>query len=89
MTATELEKNIYGDDVKIISRTDDCTVYRLEDGVGYIDMTCYSVFPGIDLVYDDVHMHGNFRKNAKPGIAARDASSASLKKARAIWDPAI
>lgn len=32
MTATELEKNIYGDDVKIISRTDDCTVYRLEDG---------------------------------------------------------
>ena len=67
MTATELEKNIYGDDVKIISRTDDCTVYRLENGAGYIDMTCYSVFPGIDLVYDDVHMHGNFRENAKPG----------------------
>lgn len=67
MTATELEKNIYGDDVKIISRTDDCTVYRLEDEAGYIDMTCYSVFPGIYLVYDDVHMHGNFRENAKPG----------------------
>ena len=67
MTATELEKNIYGDDVKIISRTDDCTVYRLEDGVGYIDMTCYSVFPGIDLVYDDVHMHGRLREKAKPG----------------------
>lgn len=67
MTATELEKNIYGDDVKIISRTDDCTVYRLENEAGYIDMTCYSVFPGIDLVYDDVHMHGNFRENAKPG----------------------
>ena len=46
MTATEFEKNIYGDDVKIISRTDDCTVYRLEDEAGYIDMTCYSVFPG-------------------------------------------
>ncbi len=67
MTATELEKNIYGDDVKIISRTDDCTVCRLENEAGYIDMTCYSVFPGIDLVYDDVHMHGNFRENAKPG----------------------
>ena len=53
--------------MKIISRTDDCTVYRLENGAGYIDMTCYSVFPGIDLVYADVHMHGNFRENAKPG----------------------
>ena len=56
MTATELEKNIYGDDVKIISRTDDCTVYRLEDEAGYIDMTCYSVFPGSRpcLLLDDV-----------------------------------
>ena len=57
MEATQREKNIYGNGVEIVSREEDCTVYRLTDkNGGDIVMTCYKVFPGIELVYNDVHM---------------------------------
>lgn len=54
--ATEKEKWIYGDDVEIISHTKDCTVYRLANDTGNIVMTCYRVFPGIELIYNDVNI---------------------------------
>ncbi|WP_343208798.1 AraC family transcriptional regulator [Anaerolentibacter hominis] len=56
MAATQREKNIYGKDVQIISRKDDCTVYRLSDETGEVIMTSYMVFPGIELIYNDVHI---------------------------------
>lgn len=56
MTATEKEKAIYGNTVEIISRGDDCTVYRLSDKTGEIVMTSYTVFSGIKLIYNDVHI---------------------------------
>lgn len=54
--ATKREQCIYGTNVEIVSRTDDCTVYKISDETGEIIMTSYSVFPGINLVYNDVHM---------------------------------
>lgn len=56
MTATDREKTIYGSDIQIVSRDRDCTVYRIADEAGEVVMTCYLVFPGIELIYNDVHV---------------------------------
>lgn len=53
MQASEYEKNLYGQDIAVIQRTDDCTVYRVETANGRGVMTSYGVFPGVDLIYND------------------------------------
>ena len=55
MNATALEKSIYGDNIEVVSRERDCTIYRLTDSVEETIMTSYAVFPGIELVYRDIH----------------------------------
>lgn len=42
--------------VEVVSRTDDCTIYRISDSDGEVVMTSYSVFPGVDIIYNNVHM---------------------------------
>ena len=66
MIVTEREKCIYGRNVEIVSRESDCTVYRLADETGEITMTSYSVFPGIELIYNNVHMQSRIKEDAKP-----------------------
>lgn len=56
MEATSSEKDRYGNDVKILLRTKDCTRYRILDNTGEAEMTSYHVFPGIYLIYNDIHM---------------------------------
>lgn len=56
MTATQREKQIHGEGVEVLGRDEDCTIYRLSDDKGDVVMTSYHVFPGIDLIYNDVHM---------------------------------
>ncbi len=56
MNATQREKSIYGKDVKIVSRSDDCTVYQIGDEKGGVKMKSYQVFPGIELIYNDVRL---------------------------------
>lgn len=53
---TTREKQLHGSFVEIVSRKEDCTVYRIADTTGEVVMTSYSVFPGINLIYNDVHM---------------------------------
>lgn len=67
MTATQREKNIYGSNVKIVSRSEDGVVYRIADETGEVVMTCHHVFPGIDLVYNDVHMQKSTIEKAALG----------------------
>lgn len=55
MRATHRDKQLYGNQVDIIRRDDDCTIYRINNSKGYAVMTSYSVFPGIELIYNDVH----------------------------------
>lgn len=55
MSTTELEKCMYGDNVEVVSRDRDCTVYRLMDSAEESVMTSYTVYPGIELVYRDIH----------------------------------
>ena len=40
---------------QITRRGDGGTTYHVRNPVGEIKMTCYSVFPGIDLIYNDIH----------------------------------
>lgn len=56
MTMTEREQKLYGTNAQIISHSDECTVYRILDESGEAVMTSYHVLPGIELVYNDVHM---------------------------------
>lgn len=56
MNITEKEKNIYGNDIELVSRNDDCTVYKISNETGNIVMTSYQVFEGIHIIYNDVHM---------------------------------
>ncbi|WP_250227693.1 helix-turn-helix domain-containing protein [Anaeropeptidivorans aminofermentans] len=45
-----------GSNVTFISKDKDCWVYKVKDDSGEGTMTCYSVFPGIILNYNDFHM---------------------------------
>ena len=45
-----------GDNVSIICKNDQCSVFRVKDESGDGLMTCYPVFPGIELFYNDFHM---------------------------------
>ena len=56
MHATEREKRIYGSTVDIITRQDDNTTYLIKDKTGSSVMTSFVIFPGIELIYNDVHM---------------------------------
>jgi AraC-like DNA-binding protein len=56
-----LEKRVFlGHNVKMLKRGPDCSVYKMKDAGGEGTMTCYNVFPGIDLIYDDFHMQNCF-----------------------------
>ncbi|MBU3184539.1 helix-turn-helix transcriptional regulator [Clostridium estertheticum] len=56
LKATQREQKIYGSLVEIMKRENDCTAYRIIDKSGEVVMTSYTVFPGIELIYNDVHM---------------------------------
>lgn len=55
MQPSQRERLLYGQDVQIASRIKGCNVYRIEDKDGLAVMTRYEVFPGIAIVYNDIH----------------------------------
>lgn len=62
------EKVFYGNNVTVIKRAEDCTVYQMQSVTGEGAMTCYQVFPGIDLLYNDFHMQSCFSE-FRPKVA--------------------
>ncbi len=48
--------SLYHKDAPIVSQTEACTIYRLDDENGDMLLTEYSLFPGVHLIYRDVHM---------------------------------
>lgn len=50
------EKVSLDESVKLIVENDRCSVYKVEDASGEGLMTCYRVFPGIVLMYNDFHI---------------------------------
>ena len=49
----EMERN--GTEIEIVTKSEDCTVYKMITSGGDGIMTCYQVFPGIELIYNDFH----------------------------------
>lgn len=49
------EKSMYGENIEVISRESFCTVCRLTDSDEESRIIAYTVFPGIQLVYRDIH----------------------------------
>lgn len=54
------EKVFYGNNVTLIKKDENCTIYKMKDATGEGTMTLYQVFPGIDLMYNDFHMQSCF-----------------------------
>lgn len=46
---------LFGKAARLVSKNDDCEIYSLSDESGNAKFTVYSVFPGISLVYKDIH----------------------------------
>lgn len=67
MTATDREKNLFGFSVEIVSRSEEQIVYKLTDKSGEVLMTSYQVFPGIELIYNDVHARRCFVERSPRG----------------------
>ncbi|EKX80230.1 AraC family transcriptional regulator [Clostridium botulinum CFSAN001628] len=56
-----LEENVsFGNNITVIKRGESCTVYKMKDITGEGTMTCYNVFHGIDLIYNDFHLKNCF-----------------------------
>lgn len=51
------EKQIYGRNVEIVSKSADCTVYKLSNESGEALLTSYEIFTGIKLIYNEVNMN--------------------------------
>ena len=55
LTPTALEKSMYGDNIEVVSRSPACKIYRLTDAPEESRITAYTIFPGIQIVYRDIH----------------------------------
>lgn len=67
------EREFGGDGVETTSKDGFCTTYRLTDAEEESRIAVYTVFPGIQLVYRDVHAPG-FRIRQKPPSALLEIS---------------
>lgn len=56
MNITELERHLVGEDISVVHPAPGCSVCRIAGDEGSIDLTLYDVFPGICLIYNDVHI---------------------------------
>ncbi|HWQ78465.1 MAG TPA: AraC family transcriptional regulator [Anaerovoracaceae bacterium] len=66
MSILSTEKGLCGSEVELVSRSEDCAVYRTAGDSGCGVMTSYRVFPGVELIYNDFHT-GNCFQSALPG----------------------
>ena len=61
MEATVEEKELYGNDLEILERHADRTVYRICRGEGDGIKTSFQVFPGIELIYNNYSISNCFQ----------------------------
>lgn len=55
MFAGDRDRQLYGSGVCVTRKDEDCTIYTISNSGGSAVMTSYSVFPGIELIYNDIH----------------------------------
>lgn len=66
MNATSREQMIYGTNVEIVRRESDYTIYRMTDATGEGFLKSYHVFPGVELIYNDIHMQNIYVDTSPP-----------------------
>ena len=47
---------LYGPGTQVLAQSDDCSVFKMENETGEGIITHYPVLPGIELLYNDIHM---------------------------------
>lgn len=53
-------------DTQTIIHGEECSIYKMENNTGEGIIIRYSVFPGIEILYNDIHMKNGVRHNATP-----------------------
>ena len=76
MEPTREEKQRYGADVLVLERDGDHTVYSFTGTGENVILTAYPVFPGIELVYHDIHA------SAMPARPCPDSMVAEIRHCR-------
>ena len=56
MNITELAQHLVGENMAVTHPSPGCSVCRVEEDAGTMEMTIYDVYPGICLVYNDVRI---------------------------------
>ncbi len=57
-----IKTELYGNEVRELSQNESCAVYYIENKTGNGVITNYSIFPGVDVYYNDFHMSDGFRR---------------------------
>ncbi len=47
---------LYRPETQVVRQDGDCTVFRIENDTGEGIMALYAIMPGIELLYNDIHM---------------------------------
>lgn len=58
--------DFYDSEIQRIVQAEGCTIYQMKNETGDGIITRYRVFPGIELFYNDFHMHSNDNENKLP-----------------------
>lgn len=89
---------LQGEAAQTIIQGKNCSVYKMENETGEGVITRYPVFPGIELLYDDIHMScGVAHRGGPPGRPCWRSITAGLvglsanfqTGARSIWERVI
>ena len=55
MNMTDLARHLAGERITVTHPAPDCSICRIEDERGTMELTIYDVYPGVCLIYNDVH----------------------------------
>lgn len=57
-----IKTELWANEVRELRQSESCTVYYIENKTGTGVITNYSIFPGVDVYYNDFHMSEGFRR---------------------------
>lgn len=69
MEIANYNKDLFGYEAKVVSETKECITYELLGQDGDIKLRIYTVFPGISIVFEDVHaQHCKFKRTLSDSV---------------------
>lgn len=66
-TYMRIKDSLYGDRQRVLNSSDDCNVFAIENKTGNGVITQYSIFGGIEVFYNDLHLSTGFSHNETLG----------------------